>query len=297
MTPKLSLLAAAAACLVAVSAAAAPIPVNNPSFEILPDVALPLVCGGGCSYSESFIPGWINTPFLGLGLTSGQFRPGTHTGNTTYFNSLSDGPTSAHTTNGCIEQTVGVTVQPGVTYTLLVDVGWRNDAGPFGLPRLRVNGIYYDGVGTAVLGGWATFTATYLGQAQDAGLPITICLTSVTLQGNFDNVRLNDSSASTGVDPRIPAPKLQLEARPNPFAAATRVQFSLAGSSPVVLRVLDVSGRAVRTLLDASTLGAGVHEAVWDGVDDSGVRMGSGLYFLRIETDEGVQAERVLLVR
>ncbi len=155
---------------------------------------MPELCGAGCSYSVDFIPGWTNTPFLGLGLTSGQFQPGTHVGNTTYFDSLSDGITSAYTTTGGIVQTPGVTVTEGVIYTLLVDVGYRKDAGPFGSPRLVVNNVFYDGVGVPVAGGWATFTTTYVGLAADVGKPITIYLDSVTQQGNFDNVRFSDST-------------------------------------------------------------------------------------------------------
>jgi PEP-CTERM motif len=180
---------------------AVPITVVNHSFEILPAGGLPNGCGIGCSYSVDFIPGWTNTPFLGLGLSSGQFRPGTDVGNTTYFNSLSDGPTSAYTTIPGIAQTVGATVQQGLLYTLLVDVGWRNDAAPFGVPRLKIDNVFYDGVGTPVRGGWATFTATYMGLAADVGKPITIFLDSATFQGNFDNVRLSDSSSAVVPEP------------------------------------------------------------------------------------------------
>jgi hypothetical protein len=298
MIRKLLQMAALSCVLVSAPTAwAAPIPVNNPSFEVLPAGGLPSGCGAGCSYSQDFIPGWLNTPFLGLGLSSGQFRPGTDAGNTTYFDSLSDGLTSVYTSTGCIEQTVDVAIQPGVTYTLLVSVGWQKDASPTGVPRLRVNGVYYDGVGTPVFGGWATYTTTYVGQAQDAGLPITICLSSVSNWGSFDNVRLSDSTAPTGVDAGVPGTELKMEARPNPFGTATRVRFSMARRSPVVLQVFDVSGRTVRTVLDGATLEAGTHEAVWDGMDDAGARMGSGLYFLRITTREGSRVERVLRVR
>lgn len=283
--------------LLATAAGATPIPVDNASFEELPMNGLPFGCGAGCSYSEDVIPYWLNTPFLGLGLTSGQFRPGTGSGNTTYFTTLSDGPTSAYTSTGCIEQTVGATVQPGVTYTLLVDVGWRNDASPTGVPRLRVNDTYYDGVGVPVQGGWSTFTATYVGTAQDAGLPITICLTSLSVQGNFDNVRLSDSTDPAGVgDPRTSRP-VPLQARPNPFSGVTQVRFSLERGSMVALRVFDVSGREIRTLLHGAALEAGAHEVSWDGRDDAGIRQGSGLYFLAVDSDAGRSVERVLLIR
>jgi hypothetical protein len=178
----------------ATSAPAAPITVNNPSFEILPAGGLTESCGPNCSFSIDFIPGWINTPFLGLGLNSGQARFGVESGNTTLFDSLSDGPTSAYTSIPGIAQTVAATVQEGVIYTLLVDVGWRKDAAPTGVPRLKVNNLFYDGVGVPVLGGWATFATTYVGRAEDVGLPITIFLDSASFQGNFDNVRLSDST-------------------------------------------------------------------------------------------------------
>lgn len=172
-------------------ARAALITVVNPSFEILPVTGLPNSCGTGCSYSEELIPGWKNIPFLGLGLSSGQFRPGTDVGNTTYFDSLSDGITSVYTSIPGIVQTEGAVVQQGVIYTLLVDVGYRKDASPGGVPRLKVNDVFYDGIGTPVVGGWAPFTATYVGLAADVGQPITIFLDSASFQGNFDNVRLH----------------------------------------------------------------------------------------------------------
>jgi hypothetical protein len=147
-------------CFLTTPIPAANIPVENPSFETLPDTGLPFGCGTGCSYSMEVIPGWTNIPFLGKGLTSGQFRPGTDVGNTTYFESLSDGPTSAYTSNGCIVQTVAATVMEGVTYTLVADVGWRRDASPTGVPRLVINDVFYDGVGTPVYAAWAPFTVS-----------------------------------------------------------------------------------------------------------------------------------------
>src|SRR5437016_6281920 len=94
-------------CLVLslVTALANPILVNNPSFETLPPGGLPIGCGPGCSYSIAAIPGWNN------GGNSGQFQPGVQAGYFAYFNTLSDGPTSAYTNQLSISQTVGATVQ------------------------------------------------------------------------------------------------------------------------------------------------------------------------------------------
>lgn len=282
--------------LLATGSLGSTIPVNNPSFEILPVDGLPNGCGSGCSYSVELIPGWTNVPFLGLGLTSGQFRPGTDAGNTTYFDSLSDGPTSAYTTSGCISQTLGVTVQEGVTYTLLVDVGWRKDAHPFGLPRLVINDNFYDATGTPVYGGWAPFTVSYVGRPADVGMPIQICLTSVTLQGNFDNVRMTESTASS-VDPTMAPSELRLDVRPSPFDSATRVSYSTSAGSALTLRVYDVSGRLVRTLVHGETVGVGSREVSWDGSDDFGVKVDSGIYLIRVSSAEDSRVSRVLLIR
>src|SRR5690242_11374952 len=140
-------------CTVAVAATwAAPIVVNNPSFEVLPDTGLS-TCGTDCMGSAAPIPGWIN------GGDSGQFQPGTQLGNLTRFSSLSDGITSAYSNdvNGTIAQFEVATVQAGVLYTLTVDIGDRNDTPATGSAFLLVNGNYYGSVGAYVPGGWGTF--------------------------------------------------------------------------------------------------------------------------------------------
>src|SRR5437868_2658413 len=110
--------------LSAATAGAVVITVNNASFETLPALGLPNACGLSCFYSDDAIPGWTS------GINSGQFQPGTQAGNISFFNTLSsDGTiTGAYSNSGTvISQTVGTTVQAGVVYTLLVDLGQRND--------------------------------------------------------------------------------------------------------------------------------------------------------------------------
>ena len=99
-----------------------PIFVNNFSFETLPAGGLPEGCGVGCTYSTGAIPGWSG----GTGLF-GQFQPGTPW----FTTPPSDGSaTMAWSQGPTISQTVLPTVQLGVTYTLMVDLGLRLDPGP-----------------------------------------------------------------------------------------------------------------------------------------------------------------------
>ena len=194
-----SALVGALLVLVTTAALAAPITVNNPSFEILPPGGLPIGCGIGCSYNEGSIPDWTNSGF------SGEFIPGTQVGNFFAFNTIPDGITVAYSNDngGIISQTVGATVQAGVVYTLQVDLGWRNDVPAFiGTANLLVNGKQYLATGaTPLQGNWSNFTATYTGLAADVGDPITIQLDSIGEQSDFDNVRLADNLASTVPEP------------------------------------------------------------------------------------------------
>lgn len=80
---------------------------------------------------------------------------------------------------------------------------------------------------------------------------------------------------------------------PNPFNPATVIGFEIDTATPVMLAVYDVQGRRVRILLDGIPMSAGAHRETWDGRDDRGDTLGSGVYFARMETP-GVVATRKL---
>ncbi|MDM7916957.1 MAG: FlgD immunoglobulin-like domain containing protein [Candidatus Eisenbacteria bacterium] len=59
--------------------------------------------------------------------------------------------------------------------------------------------------------------------------------------------------------------------------------FSLEEADEATLRIYDVQGRLVKTLVDG-TLDAGSHEALWNGRNDAGADAGSGVYFCRLQS-------------
>jgi len=69
--------------------------------------------------------------------------------------------------------------------------------------------------------------------------------------------------------------------QPNPFNPRTVVHFEIERDAPVALTVFDVRGARVRKLIDGART-AGRHQAVWDGVDDAGRRVASGVYFVEL---------------
>jgi hypothetical protein len=85
-------------------------------------------------------------------------------------------------------------------------------------------------------------------------------------------------------------------ARPNPFGDATEIRFGLPVAATVTVRIHDVSGRLVRTLVDG-TVAPGEHTARWDGRTESGDRVGSGIYFYTFRSGNTLETRKVLLTR
>jgi len=83
---------------------------------------------------------------------------------------------------------------------------------------------------------------------------------------------------------------------PNPFNPATDIKFSLPRQADVSLRLYDVSGRLVRSLL-GETMTAGAHEVRWNGRDDSGRSVASGTYFARLVVAGEASTRSLVLVR
>jgi sugar lactone lactonase YvrE len=82
---------------------------------------------------------------------------------------------------------------------------------------------------------------------------------------------------------------------PNPFRAATRITYTLPRPMPVTLRIYDVLGRTVRTLVERVEA-AGTHEVAWDGRGDDGRTLAAGLYLYALRGADGRAVQRVTLV-
>ncbi|MBK8232551.1 MAG: DUF839 domain-containing protein [Candidatus Eisenbacteria bacterium] len=95
---------------------------------------------------------------------------------------------------------------------------------------------------------------------------------------------------------QLPNNVVSLQANPNPFAATTTVQFSLAQAGQVEGAVYAADGSRVRQLASGE-MAAGAHTLVWDGVTDRGTRAASGVYFVRIATGTETREARITLTK
>ena len=86
------------------------------------------------------------------------------------------------------------------------------------------------------------------------------------------------------------------QAHPNPTRGSTTIGFALPREANVRLRVYDVAGRLVRTLVNGQ-VGAGEGVKIWDGRHDSGAQAAGGVYFYRLETGNQTLTRKMILVR
>ncbi|MCK4547152.1 MAG: DUF362 domain-containing protein [Candidatus Eisenbacteria sp.] len=115
--------------------------------------------------------------------------------------------------------------------------------------------------------------------------------------GNIDLVEF-DASATTGVDDFRPGPGREplLTTYPNPTRAVSNVRFSCPRDGDVEMVVVDVRGRLVRRIAQGR-YSRGMHHLQWDGRDEGGRAVASGIYFCRADIAGRRRQRRIVVLR
>ncbi len=100
----------------------------------------------------------------------------------------------------------------------------------------------------------------------------------------------------TGVDGTTPAVNALAQNFPNPFNPSTTIRFDMKAKGLVTVKIYDVAGRLVRTLVN-EVKDAGVYSAVWDGRNNIGSEVASGIYFYKMETVGFLATKKLVLLR
>lgn len=123
-------------------------------------------------------------------------------------------------------------------------------------------------------------------------------LVSIELS-NYCGLPCEDSSI-TVVEPgdqgTLPAGYSLCQNYPNPFNPATTIQYDLPEQTRVRITVYNTVGQVVRTLVDRHE-SPGQHETIWDGRDDSGHQVSSGLYLYRMTAGDFMRSRKMLLLK
>jgi len=112
-----------------------------------------------------------------------------------------------------------------------------------------------------------------------------------------DSTVLTVTTQSTGVAAPDAGTSLRPRVAPNPVTAFTRLTFTTTREGPLRVQVFDLTGRAVRTLIDQAQAQAGEYDLGFEVGSGSEAPLAPGLYFYRIQTSEGAARGRFVVLR
>jgi outer membrane protein assembly factor BamB len=107
----------------------------------------------------------------------------------------------------------------------------------------------------------------------------------IYLGGCYGNFYCLGETDTIGIEEDIPKGAV-LRNYPNPFYKQTAISYQLPVQSKVSLRIYNVSGRLIRTLVNKK-IKAGIHSVCWDGKDESNKEVSSGIYFYQLNAEIG----------
>ena len=133
---------------------------------------------------------------------------------------------------------------------------------------------------------WYHVTAVYSGDYGEAE----------SFASNYDSGTMEDL---TGIDddlPAVPEHFFISQNYPNPFNPVTTISYGLPDDADVRIEIYNILGQNVHTLIDERQA-AGYRSVIWDGNDDSGNQVSTGVYFYRIEADYYHASKKMLLIK
>ena len=108
---------------------------------------------------------------------------------------------------------------------------------------------------------------------------------------------MSASNDATGIDDTVVRHRFQLRQNiPNPFNPQTRISYELPSRVSVTLTVYDVDGRLVKTLV-SETKNPGTYTTTWEGKNDNGDPVASGVYFYRLRAGSYVQTKKMVFLK
>jgi hypothetical protein len=134
----------------------------------------------------------------------------------------------------------------------------------------------------------ANRSSHYNGSTWSALSPQNTRIRSIVLSGTIANVAERTGGVARSYE--------LFQNYPNPFNPATRIRYSIPQKGKVALRVYDILGGEVATLINEEQAG-GIYVAEWNGRNAFGVPVASGVYFYRLESGNFTSTQKMILVK
>jgi hypothetical protein len=115
----------------------------------------------------------------------------------------------------------------------------------------------------------------------------------------FDDYLFEPRGPITGIDDnglQTPQEFALQQNYPNPFNPTTTIRYALKENADVTLKIYNVLGQLVKTLVNTKQT-VGFKEVQWDGTNDFGVKVASGIYIYRIQANDFVQSKKMVMMK
>ena len=129
------------------------------------------------------------------------------------------------------------------------------------------NGVYHQ------------YFTNWINCMHDSGFVVTKDSAEISV---YDRSVLSVTSSKNLVDQQIPSLFKLYQNYPNPFNSQTQITFDLHNTATIKLLVYDTNGGLVRSLINGETRDEGSYRVLWDGTNDQGKTLSSGVYFYKL---------------
>jgi hypothetical protein len=132
---------------------------------------------------------------------------------------------------------------------------------------------------------------------QDVSILITVTATDTDKSTISTTFKVVDKGTTGVTKLTIPTEFSLSQNYPNPFNPTTSINFGLPVQAPVTMEIYNILGVKVRTLIHGEVMGAGVHQMEWNGKDDAGSSVTSGVYLYRIDAGTFQMTKKMMMLK
>ncbi len=163
----------------------------------------------------------------------------------------------------------------------------------------HLRGLISEPIGD-VAGDWSALTSSVVSLDADGGQAVVAY--ALVVGANLAEIQAavdaaNMAYGNSGPNPEVPEIFRLAQNTPNPFNPGTEIRFTVAVAGHVKLAVYDLKGRLVRTLVNENRPAGAQTPVVWNGRDDAGQAMPSGIYFSRFVSGGQSTSRKMMLIR
>jgi hypothetical protein len=120
-------------------------------------------------------------------------------------------------------------------------------------------------------------------------IPITLTVTGREI--------VDSGGGISGVESKVLNEFSLIQNIPNPFKKSTSIQYQIPRASRVSVKVYDISGKLVRTLIKDEFCEQGIYEVIWDGKDSNGRKVAYGVYFCGLSMDNKTIIKKMVYIK